>query len=107
MIELKVGDDDFSGRASKRLAALNDADKNRDHGNNEEDMNESTQRIARYKSEQPKDEENDGDGIKHGNRRLRLVDLRDGGEGGVNDEGKDQLKHRLRQHNPRREEGSQ
>lgn len=50
---------------SERLTALNDSDENHHNSDYEKDVNESTQRVARNKPEQPKDKKDNSDGVKH------------------------------------------
>jgi hypothetical protein len=44
---------------------LDEADEDEDHGNNEEDVDESANRIGSHQSQSPENEKNHGDGYKH------------------------------------------
>lgn len=52
-------------------AALDDAKQYHDDGNHQQDVNEPANGIAGHETEQPEDEQDEGDGIKHKTMRGR------------------------------------
>jgi hypothetical protein len=51
---------------SADLTALDDLNQKHNYGKNQEDVNESTERVGTDKSERPEDKKNDGDCVEHG-----------------------------------------
>ena len=49
----------------QNLPSLNDSDENQDDGYNEQNVNEASDGNAADEAEQPEDNEDDGDGVKH------------------------------------------
>jgi hypothetical protein len=52
--------------ASNNTATREQVEDENDDGEDDEDMNPSTEGVAADQAQQPEDEENDGDGPKHG-----------------------------------------
>src|SRR5690606_4212016 len=61
----------YSGRqrsivaARLRRATTDDANENNDNGHNEQDVNQPANRVRRHQAEQPQNNEDDGDCVKH------------------------------------------
>ncbi len=49
-----------------RVFALNKAHKNQNHRNHYKEMNEPSERIGSHETEHPENQEDDGNGVKHG-----------------------------------------
>ena len=48
-----------------RVSSLNETDEDADDGEYKEDVDEATNGVAGHETEQPEDDEYDGDGSKH------------------------------------------
>lgn len=49
----------------KNAAALNEAQEDHDDGDHEQDVNEAADGVAGHETEEPEDDEDDGEGVKH------------------------------------------
>ncbi len=50
-------------RVSENASALDETDEQDDHGNHQEDMDEATDGVAAHKTEQPENNEDEGDRV--------------------------------------------